>query len=181
VRLSWVREMLRRFGHSRRMVTALLAGGGVLLLGLVFWAGVTVGGRAGSHPAQFPALPFGRPFGGPRGGMAHGAYGSITRIDGDSITILDPRLGQPRTITISPATQIEGGLHRRVRAGDLHVGDNVTVIGSPLSGDTIQARFIGVVEQPPLNFQWFHATPRPNSGRWPPPPLGSGSRHALGT
>jgi hypothetical protein len=161
VRLGWVRQTLARVRYSRRMRAALWVSSGLLLLGLTFWAGVTVGARGGSRPSQAPALPFGRPFGGPRGDMAHGAFGSITRIEGDLITIMDPRFGQPRTISISPTTLIERGYHQRVRVGDLHLGENITVIGSPLSGNVIQARFIGVVEQPPLNFEWFHAPPTP--------------------
>jgi Domain of unknown function (DUF5666) len=180
VNLGSVGETWERMRHSGCLAAVLWVCGAVLLLGLVFWAGVTVGGQAGPRPAPLPALPFGRPFGGPRGGMAHGAFGPITRIEGDSITIMDPRFGQPRTISISPATQIEGNFHQRVRAGDLHVGDNITVIGSPMSGNSIQARFIGVVEQPPLNFEWFHAPPIRRPGTRPAPRLGSRDPRPLG-
>jgi hypothetical protein len=177
VTLNWLRQALASIVHDRRIVTVLWAGGGLILLGLAFWTGIAVGT---SRPSRAPAFPFGRPFGDPRGDMAHGAFGSITRIDGDSITIMDPRFGQPRTISISPTTMIERGYRQRVRVGDLSVGENITVIGSPVSGNTIQASFIGVVDQPPLNFERFHAPPRPGQGRWPPPLQDGGGPYGQG-
>ena len=177
---GWLREALARIRHSRRMMTALWVGGGLILLGLTFLVGVTVGGRGGSRPSQLPVFPFGRPFGGPREDMAHGAFGSITRIEGDSITIMDPRTGLPRTISTSATTEIERGYRQRVRVGELKVGDNITVIGSPLSGNTIQARFIGVVEQSPLNLEWFQTPPRFSPGERVPLPRDSRGRDGLG-
>lgn len=112
--------------------------------------------------------------------MAHGAFGAITRIEGNSITIMDPRFGQPQTVSINGATLIERGFHQRMRAGELHVGDNITVIGSPISGSTIQAQFIGVVQEPPLNFEWRRAPISPWSGRWNPRRSGGGW-HSVGT
>jgi hypothetical protein len=169
--MTWLRQAFVRIARNRRIVTALWVGGGLLLLALAFWAGVAVGTGRPSRP---PAIPFGRAFGDPRGDMAHGAFGSITRIDGDTITIMDPRFGQPRTISISPTTLIESGYRQRMNVGDLRVGENITVIGSPLVGETIQARFIGVVDQQPLNLKRFHAPLRPGMGGWLPAPQGGG-------
>lgn len=162
---------------NRALITALVAGVGLLVLGVTFWAGVTVGAR---RPNQAPPFPFGRPFGDPRGDMAHGAFGSITRIDGDSITITDPRLGQPRTINVIQSTLIERGNRQPVRIGDLRVGDNITVIGTPMNGNMIQARFVGVVDQPPMNFEWFHAPPRFGPDGSPPSRRGIGGSPGRG-
>lgn len=157
---SKVRPLLERVRQSRIALRALLAGIALVLVGLAFWAGITVGAAGGRHAAQPPGSFFGRPIGGPRGQIGHGAFGSITNINGNSITIMDSRFGEPRIISIGQGTLIERGNRQRVSVGELRVGENITVIGSPASGNVIQARFIGVGQGSPMNFEWHRAPPR---------------------
>lgn len=151
---------LGRVRGNKAALVALSASSALVVLGLAFWAGLAVGAGAARRPAQPPGFLFGRPFGGPRGQMGHGAFGSITSIDGDSITITDSRFGQPRTIAVSRSTLIERGNHQRVQVRDLKLGDNLTVIGSPMKGNIIEASYIGVGQGSPLNFEWRRAPPR---------------------
>lgn len=138
--------------------------GACLLLTVAFSAGVILGARNApttwrSSPASplEPAPDQIEPIG-PRG-----TFGSITGIDKGMITVTDRRTGRPLQIRIGDRTVIERGRQRRIPFQELRVGEPVFVVGSPRS-NTIDAEFIGVIHQQPLNFRITPRFAEPNSG-----------------
>ena len=147
--------ILRRL-RAARLPGALWVSSGLLLLALAFTAGVAVAARESSRQARVPTLPFAPSFGNLDKYPTHGAFGSITDVRDNSITVTNPRMRQPRTIGVNSSTVVQGGFRQRVRPQDLRVGDNVMVLGSASGGGEIQARFIGIVGQGPMNHERFN-------------------------
>ena len=127
---------MSRWFENRKFRIAGIIIGAVVVLVAVFYLGVLVGARAlrpiGSGPGPLSFLRLG----------GHGAIGRVTAIQGDQITLTD-RNGQSQIISVAKSTLIEVGREHHKQLQDIHVGDNIVVIGAPRA-NMIQARFIRV-------------------------------------
>ncbi len=136
--------MSRWLANKNVRIAALVVGGVVAVL-LVFCLGVLVGSRV--------FRPFGR--GSPLRLFApvlgHGAVGTVSTIQGNTITMMDAT-GELQTISVISSTGIEIGTRRHAQIQDIHVGDRIVVIGSP-QNNTIQARFIRVFRAQPQSLR----------------------------
>ncbi len=126
---------------DRRVRAAALVIGSVLALLIVFFIGILIGASA-LRPLGLPFLEQLLHF--QRG---YGAVGTVTRIQGNTIAMID-RDGQTRTIAVTSSTRIQLGQRRHGALSDIHLGDTILVIGSP-GQNAIQARFIRVMNTAP--------------------------------
>lgn len=167
--IRWLPRADAHIAHCRLSSRLLRVGAlvvGVLgvcaVLGLAFALGVMAGAQRSSpvqpmvppylSPSQEPAWPPGQAHRGEPSWLPlpRGAFGSITAIEGDRVIILDRRTGRRLMIRIGQGTVIERGRARRIPPQDLQVGERVFIFGSPAM-DAIDAEFIGVMHQQPLN------------------------------
>jgi len=140
----------------------------VAIFELAFLAGAfNLGVRVGYHKARFSYAwgeYYDRNFGGPRRGIfgapegpafgrsafegpafmnAHGIFGSVIKIDGDTV-IIKGADNMERVILISGETQINK-FKGTLRKEDLKVNDKIIVIGDPNEQGQIIAKFIRVM------------------------------------
>ncbi len=69
--------------------------------------------------------------------------GTITAINGDTITITPQKAGDPTTITIGAGTRVR--MQTTIAATDLKAGDRVVALGAQ-NGDVFQATRIQVTQ-----------------------------------
>jgi translation initiation factor IF-1 len=124
--------------HGRWLKYGLVGIAVVVGVSIVFGAGFLVGRQTESLPG-LRAFRFGPAF----LGGSHGAVGSITKIDGGTVT-LRLRDGALQTIRVDGKTRIERN-RRNATSANLNVGDQVVVIGSPDVQGSITARYMRVV------------------------------------
>lgn len=138
--------------ENKNVRTAVLIGGGVIVLLLTFCLGVFVGASAAG---RLPRSPFNvvRLLGPYFGHPGHGAVGTVTKTGNGTLEMMD-RMNQQYTIKVSGSTIIEDDRRHRIQLQDIHVGDRIAVIGSPENG-AIDARFIRLLGEEPssLPFQ----------------------------
>lgn len=129
--------------------------GSFMVLILVFGAGVKVGTIKARYSYRW-AENYHRNFAGPRGGFfsdwrssprgefinAHGVFGSIIKIDGNTI-ITKGRDDVEKAILVSDNTVIQKG-RETVKLSDLKTDDRVVIIGSPNEQGQIEAKLIRV-------------------------------------
>jgi len=136
-------------------VKALIAvGAAVILLLLVFGAGVKVGTLKARYSYKW-AENYHKNFAGPKGGFfgdlkrgfkdrdfigAHGVSGSIIKIDGSTF-IVNGGDNVEKTILVSEKTTITSR-RETIKASDLKVDDRVVIIGSPNEQGQIEAKLI---------------------------------------
>lgn len=132
----------------------------ILVLFLVFSAGM----RVGFYKARFSyqwGENYHKNFSGPRGGMlrgafrdfggkdfidSHGSAGQILKIDGTEV-VIKGQDGVEKIIIIKEDTSIVR-LREAIKASDLKVGEDITIIGSPTDDGKIEAKFIRVLPEP---------------------------------
>lgn len=131
--------------------SSLIVVGIVLALGVVFSAGIFVG-RVSARPFGDRSFRILAPF----FSGAHGAVGRIDKIDGGTLA-LSLRDGTSQIVLVDQATGIEKE-HQKVKLSELHVGDEILVIGSPDNQGRIDARWIHVLG---LDTVPLRATPAP--------------------
>ena len=136
-------------------VKALIAvGAAVILLLLVFGAGVKVGTLKARYSYKW-AENYHKNFAGPKGGFfgdlkrgfkdrdfigAHGVSGSIIKIDGSTF-IVNGGDNVEKTILVSEKTTITSR-RETIKASDLKVDDRVVIIGSPNEQGQIEAKLM---------------------------------------
>ncbi|KKT29274.1 hypothetical protein A3G55_02830 [Candidatus Giovannonibacteria bacterium RIFCSPLOWO2_12_FULL_44_25] len=145
---------INNFLKQKTFKLAVLSIGALILLLLVFKAGVFVGYKKASFSYSW-GENYHRNFAGPRGGFlsdfgrgfedkdfigAHGTSGSIIKIDGSTLMIKGGD-NVEKTILISDQTTI-ASRRKTIKAGDLKVDDRVVIIGSPNEQGQIEAKFI---------------------------------------
>ena len=135
--------------------------GGLAILALVFFGGMSVGFRKAGFSYKFGNEHFDRLFGrkGPDRfpmmgfpGMmddryflnSSGVAGQILSIGTNQIVVKDNQ-GVEKTVLISEKTDIRGG-RQDLKLTDLKVNDQVTVFGSPDTAGKIQAALIRVFQ-----------------------------------
>ncbi len=150
---------ITKFTQSKSFTVTIIVIAAVLGLLLAFGLGVSVG----FHKAKFSyqwGENYDRNFGGPKRGIigmfggsnfmnAHGIAGSIIKIDGSTIIIKDGDSDE-RTVLINGRTVMREG-SQSVKISDLHVDDNVIIIGNPDDSGQIQAELMRILPSiPPL-------------------------------
>jgi len=138
--------------QSKTFKTAFWGIGGLVVLLLVFGAGMAIGFKKANFSFRW-GENYHRNFGGPRGGMfndfmgrdfmnAHGNAGSIIKVDGNTL-IIKGQDNVEQTIVVSDQTMIRRQ-QDNLKVFDLKVDDRVTVIGSPNKEGQIEAKLIRV-------------------------------------
>ena len=128
----------------------------VVVLGLIFSAGVSVGfhkasfGRAWgeNYKNNFGMMPGGPNFGFGKDNFpnAHGAIGKIIKIELPTIIVQD-KDNTEKVILIKDDTQIEK-MKDKIQTTDLKMDDFIVVIGSPNDKGQIEAKFIRLMPAP---------------------------------
>lgn len=145
---------------------------GFVVLVLVFGAGIKVGTIKAKYSYRW-AENYHKNFAGPRGGFlsdwrnsprgefinAHGIFGSIIKIDGDTI-IMKGKDDVERTIFVSEKTIIQRGRETDILS-DLKIDDRVVIIGSPNEQGQIEAKLMRVFgdEMKHLPYKRSHSLP----------------------
>jgi hypothetical protein len=148
-----IHEKILRLFESKILVGILYGVGAVIVLILIFSAGVSIGFRKAS---------FGRAWGenyeqnfgmmSPRRGFdfgtenfpnANGAVGKVIKITLPTIIVQD-KDNTEKVILIKDDTKIEK-MRTEIKATDLAVDDFIVVIGSPNAEGQIEAKFIRVM------------------------------------
>ncbi len=128
-----------------------------VVLVLVFGAGVKVGTMKAMYSYRW-AENYHKNFGGPRGGFlgdlrsfpqgdfinGHGVFGSIIKIDGNTIIAKD-KDDVEKTILVSDSTIIQKG-REKVKLSDLKVDEDIVIIGSPNEEGQVEAKLIRVFD-----------------------------------
>ncbi len=146
-------EKIVNFFESRVLVGIFYGVGIIIILGLIFSAGVSVGfhrasfGRAWgeNYERNFGMLPspgFNN-LSGPNFPNAHGAVGKIIKITIPSIIVAD-KDNTEKVILLSSDTKIQK-IRTPANQTDLAINDFVVVIGSPNPQGQIEAKFIRIM------------------------------------
>jgi len=122
---------------SKWLRYGLIIAGSVLALVVVFGAGIFVG-RATSRPGSppFPFVPLLL-----KG--SHGAVGTVSQIDAQTITV-ELRDGLSQVILVDSQTHLEKN-RQRITLTDIKIGDQLQVVGSPADQGGITAKWIRVM------------------------------------
>jgi hypothetical protein len=152
-----------KFFQLKTFRTGLIVIGALIVLLLVFKAGVFVGYKKAQFSYRW-GENYHRNFAGPRGGFfgdfrrgfgdsdyinAHGTFGSIIKIDpsigpGQAATlIVKGSDNTEKTILVSDKTTI-ASRREAIKINDLKVDDRIVIIGSPNEQGQIEAKFIRV-------------------------------------
>ena len=148
-------EKIKKFFQNRDILKWIIVGlAGFVVLVLVFGAGVKVGTIKARYSYRW-AENYQQNFAGPRGGFlgnfrqgfegkdfinAHGTFGSIIKIDGNTV-IVKSRDDVEKTVLVSEKTTITAR-RESLKVGDLKIDDQVVIIGSPNEQGQIEARLI---------------------------------------
>jgi hypothetical protein len=145
---------------------AILALLSAFLLLLAFKIGELVGFRKAAFSYRWGAQ-YHQNFGGPRAGFfgeddgrgfmnAHGSFGTILKIDGNTVLVRDAD-NTEKTIIVGDKTVINR-MNGVIGVSDLAVDERVTIIGTPNDKGQIDAKFIRAFPSsppPPPSFQPF--------------------------
>ncbi len=129
------------FFKQKNFKIIAIAVGAVILLLLVFKAGVFVGYKKASFSYRWGEnyhRNFGKDF-----INAHGTAGSIIQIDGNTI-IVKGNDNVEKTILVSENTVIKKG-RETLKVSDLKTDDRVVIIGSPNEQGQIEAKLIRLI------------------------------------
>lgn len=150
-----------KFLQSKNFKIVLIVIGALIVLLLVFKAGVSVGYRKANFSYRW-GENYHRNFAGPRGGFlgdfrpgfgegpfinAHGTAGSIIKIDGNTI-VTKGRDNVEQIVLVKDDTTITR-LRTQVQISDLKVDEMIIVIGNPNEAGQIEAKLIRVMPPPP--------------------------------
>ncbi|MFH1909790.1 MAG: hypothetical protein ABIJ72_01170 [bacterium] len=130
---------------------------GFVILILVFGAGMKVGTLKARYSYRW-AENYNRNFAGPRDGFfsdwrnfprgefinAHGVFGSIIKIDGNTI-ITKGKDDVEKPVLVSESTLIQKG-RETIKLSDLKPDENIVIIGSPNDQGQIEAKLIRVFD-----------------------------------
>ena len=151
-------KTIKKFFQNRDILKWIIVGlAGFAVLILVFGAGVKVGTMKAKYSYRW-AENYHRNFGGPQGGFlgdlknfpqgefinAHGVFGSIIKIDGNTI-IAKAKDDVEKTVLVSDSTIIQKG-REKVKLSDLKVDEEIVIIGSPNDEGQIEAKLIRVFD-----------------------------------
>ena len=149
-----INEKLEKIFKSKVLVRILYGVGIVVVLGLIFSAGVSVGfhrasfGKAwgDNYERNFGMRPNHPDFMGNNFPNAHGAIGKIIKIELPTIIVQD-KDNTEKVILIKDDTQVEK-IKDKIQTSNLKIDDFVVVIGSPNDKGQIEAKFIRLMPAP---------------------------------
>ncbi|MFA6421819.1 MAG: hypothetical protein WCV92_00210 [Candidatus Buchananbacteria bacterium] len=161
-----------KFLQSNGFKLGLWIIGIIILVAIAFVGGMYVGFEKASFSYQWgenyhrnfagPKDGFGREFMGRDFMEAHGIFGQIIKIDGNTI-IVKGNDNTEKSILVSDKTVINR-FKDKIKIGDLKTDDGIVVIGDPNGSGQIEAKLIRVMPAFP--------GPTPSSSMpLPPPPL----------
>ena len=144
---------LKKVFESKIFVGVLFGVGIVIVLGLVFSAGISVGFRKASfgrawgdnYERNFGKMPM-PPFSGDNFPNAHGATGKIIKIQLPTIIVQDQD-NTEKVISTKDDTKIQK-MRDEILSSDLKIDDFIVVIGSPNDAGQIEAKFIRIMPAP---------------------------------
>lgn len=148
-----INEKLEKIFKSKILIGMIYAFGILIIAGLIFSAGISVGFRKaqfnrawGEHyknnfgmtpPPMFRenAMP-----------NAHGAVGKVIKIENSNIIVQD-KDNIEKVVLVKEDTQIQRA-KEQIKISDLKTDDFVVVIGSPNDQGQIEAKFIRLMPNP---------------------------------
>jgi hypothetical protein len=148
---------LNKIFESKKFRVALMIIGGLVVLLVVFQAGMTVGFRKAGFSYRW-AENYHQNFAGPREGFfgnfmrdmmskdfinGHGVFGQIIKIDGSTLAIKGADNAE-KTILLKDDTAIER-FRETIKPADLKAGDQIVIIGEPNDSGQIEAKLIRVM------------------------------------
>ena len=151
-------KTIKKFFQNRDVLKWIIIGlAGFVVLVLVFGAGMKVGALKARYSYRW-AENYHRNFAGPRGGFfsdwrnfprgeyinAHGVFGSIIKID-DNTIVAKGRDDVEKTVLVSDNTIIQKG-RETVKLSDLKADESIVIIGSPNEQGQIEAKLIRVFD-----------------------------------
>ncbi len=151
-------ETIKKFFQNRDILKRIIMGlAGFAVLILVFGAGIKIGTMKATYSYRW-AENYHRNFGGPRGGFlgdlknfpqgeftnAHGVFGSIIEINGNTI-ITKGGDDIEKTVLVSDNTVIQKS-RKAIKLSDLKADENIVIIGSPNNQGQIEAKFIRIFD-----------------------------------
>jgi hypothetical protein len=149
----------KNFFQSKNFSKILITIGGVIVVLLVFQAGVFVGFKKAAFSYRLGESyyrAFGPMHGGPMGGVfnddfspPNGVIGKIIKVSLPTITI-DGRDNIEKVVTIGDETAVRY-MRGALAPNALAVGNYVVVIGAPTSSGQIAAELIRVIPPPMIN------------------------------
>ncbi len=169
-------DKVAHFIKTKPVKIAVCAVAGLVVLLLIFGAGIEVGFRKASHSFRW-GENYHRNFGGPRQGFmqdmgrlgkedymdANGTVGQILKIDGQTIT-MKGRDNVEKIILVDTKTSIRSA-RGTISFAELKPDDLIVVIGEPNDAGQIVAKFVRVMPPPPADL------PLPPQGQPFPTPL----------
>lgn len=151
---------LKEFVESRKFRLILVAIAALLLLLIIFQAGMVVGYKQAAYSFQYGNNYY-RMFGergpGPDHGPmmmrgrfieGHGAVGKVLSVAPPTFVVVGPD-NVEKTVTVSDDTYIRR-FDQAVTINDVQVGDYTVVVGNPNDSSQIEARFVRLL--PPPNY-----------------------------
>jgi len=147
-------EKILKIFESKVLVGILYGVGIVIVIVLIFSAGVSVGFRKASfgrawgenYERNFGMMPNRPPFGKDNFPNAHGAAGEIIKVE-LPILIVQDRENTEKVILIADDTKIQK-MREDVKIDELKINDFVVIIGSPNDKGQIEAKFIRIMPMP---------------------------------
>lgn len=151
-------KTIKKFFQNPDVLKWVIIGlAGFVILILVFGAGMKVGTLKARYSYRW-AENYSKNFAGPRNGFfsdwrnfprgefinAHGIFGSIIKIDGNTI-ITKGRDDVEKTVLVSENTVIQKG-RETVKLSDLKADEGIVIIGSPNDQGQIEAKLIRVFD-----------------------------------
>lgn len=144
---------MNKFFQSRQFTIITWIVAGLIVLLLVFKAGVMVGYRKASFSYRW-GENYHRNFGGPKNGFfagfagrdfieSHGTFGQIIKING-SMLVVKGRGDAEKIIVVKDDTMIRNGMDV-ASLNDLKVNDYIVTIGEPNAQGQIEAKLIRVM------------------------------------
>lgn len=154
-----IKEKIEKMFESKIFVGILYGIGIIIILALVFSAGISVG----FHKASFGKAwgenyekNFGM-MGSPRDGFnfgknnfpnAHGAIGKIIKVELPTLIVQD-KDNTEKVILIKEDTKIQM-MKNNISKTDLKINDFIVVVGSPNDGGQVEAKLIRIMPNPEL-------------------------------
>jgi hypothetical protein len=146
-------EKIKKIFDSKILVGVLYGIGIVIVFGLVFSAGISVGFHKASfgrdwgenYKNNFGMMPP-PPFMKDDFPNAHGAVGKIIKIELPTIIVQDQD-GTEKVVLIKEDTKIQK-MRDDIKNSDLKVDDFIVVIGSPNDQGQVEAKFIRMMPSP---------------------------------
>jgi hypothetical protein len=149
-----IHEKMLKFFESKILVGILYGVGIVIILILIFSAGMSVGfhkasfGRAWgeNYEKNFGMMPNRPGFGKDNFPNAHGTTGKIIKMELPIIMVQD-KDGTEKVVLIKDDTKIQK-MRAEIKTNELLVDDFVVIIGSPNNQGQIEAKFIRIMPNP---------------------------------